>query len=171
MVSLISKIWFVINLKKVDILLDLIIISCVNIYYVYFRKKTITTDKVFYNKQKTVTYNADVWLKTEKYFTEVDTARAEGSKIQVQILDDLYLASAIWGDVGRRWTGIHAFSVYGLVKPKSGVNMDEMGWAMLVENFPKVKDVLEGKSVDLSACMRSADYEEYDTVQGSISIK
>ena len=49
----------------------------------YFRKKTITIDKVFYNKQKTVTYNADVWLKAEKYFTEVDTARAEGSKLQV----------------------------------------------------------------------------------------
>ena len=71
------------------------------------------------------------------------------------------MASAIWGDDGRRWTGIHAFSVYGLVKPKSGVNMDEMEWAMLVENFPKVKEVLKGKSVDLSACMRSADYEEY----------
>ena len=39
MVSLISKIWFIIILKKVDIL-DLIFISCVNIYYVYFRKKT-----------------------------------------------------------------------------------------------------------------------------------
>ena len=71
------------------------------------------------------------------------------------------MASAIWGDDGRRWTGKHAFSVYGLVKPKSGVNMDEMEWAMLVENFPKVKEVLKGKSVDLSACMRSADYEEY----------
>ena len=83
MVSLISKIWFIIIiLKKVDIL-DLIFISCVNIYYVYFRKKTITIDKVLYNKQKTVTYNADVWLKAEKYFTEVDTARAEGSKLQV----------------------------------------------------------------------------------------
>ena len=39
--------------------------------------------------------------------------------------------------------------------------MDEMEWAMLVENFTKVKEVLKGKSVDLSACMRSADYEEY----------
>ena len=36
-----------------------------------------------------------------------------------------------------------------------------MEWAMLVENFPKVKEVLKGKSVDLYACMRSADYEEH----------
>ena len=34
MVSLISNIWFIIILKKVDIL-DLIFISCVNIYYIY----------------------------------------------------------------------------------------------------------------------------------------
>ena len=33
--------------------------------------------------------------------------------------------------------------------------------AMLIENLSKVKEVLKGKSVDLSACMRSADYEEY----------
>ena len=57
--------------------------------------------------------------------------------------------------------GVYVFSVYGLKKPKLGVNMDEMEWAMLVENFTKVKEVLKGKSVDLSACMRSADYEEY----------
>ena len=68
--------------EKVDIL-DLIFILYVNIYYAYFRKKTITIDKVFYYKQKTVTYNADVWLIAEKYFTEVDTARAEGSKLQI----------------------------------------------------------------------------------------
>ena len=51
--------------------------------YILGRRALITIDKVFYNKQKTVTYNADVWLKAEKYFTEVDTARAEGSKLQV----------------------------------------------------------------------------------------
>ena len=70
-------------------------------YYVHFRKKTITIDKVFYNKQETVTYNADVWLNAEKHFTEFDAARAEGSKLQVRIIDDLYLASAHWGDDGR----------------------------------------------------------------------
>ena len=78
------------------------------------------------------------------------------------------MASAIWGDDGRRWTGIHVFSVYGLVKPKSGVNMDEMEWAMLVENFPKVKEVLKGKTVDLSACTRSADYEEYNKMYATL---
>ena len=89
----------------------------------------------------------DVWLKAEKYFTEVDTARAEGSKLQVGIIDDLYLAWAIWGDDGRRWTEIHAFNVYGFVKPKSGVNMDEMERAMLVENFPK-----DGGGVEREVC-------------------
>ena len=47
------------------------------------------------------------------------------------------------------------------MKPKSSVNMDEMEWAMLLENFPKVKDMLKGKSVDLSACTRTTDYEEH----------
>ena len=78
------------------------------------------------------------------------------------------MASAIRGDDGRRWTAIHTFDMYGLVRPKSSVNMDEMEWAMLVKNFPKVMEVLKGKSVDLCGCKRSVDYEEYIKMYGAL---
>ena len=52
------------------------------------------------------------------------------------------------------------FNLYGMVKPLTGVNLDEVEWSMLVENFPKVKELLKGKSVNLGKCKRSFDYEE-----------
>ena len=56
-----------------------------------------------------------------------------------------------------RHTGIHAFHIFGSVKPLSGVNLDETEWSMLVENFSKVKSVLNGEEVDLDNCHSKCD--------------
>ena len=107
-----------------------------------------------------MTYNADVWLQAEHHYPAVSGAREQGRDVRMNVVGDLYLASSIWGDNRRRYTGIHTFNLYGMVKPLTGVNLDEMEWSMLVENFPKVKELLKGKSMNLGECKRSFDYEE-----------
>ena len=107
-----------------------------------------------------MTYNADVWLQAERHFPAASGAHEQGRDVRMNVIGDLYLASSIWGDDRRRYMGIHAFNLYSMVKPLTGVNLDEMEWSMLVENFPKVKELLKGKSVNLGECKRSFYYEE-----------
>ena len=107
-----------------------------------------------------MTYNADVWLQVEHHFPAVSGAHKQIRDVRMNVIGDLYLVSSIWGNDGRRNKGIHVFNLYGIVKPLTGVNLDEMQWSMLVENFPKVKELLKGKSVNLGECKRSFDYEE-----------
>ena len=107
-----------------------------------------------------MTYNADVWLQTECHFPAVSGAHERGRDVRMNVVGDLYLASPVWGDDRRRYMGIHVFNLYGTVNPLTSVNLDEMEWSMLVENFPKVKELLKGKCMNLGECKRSFDYEE-----------
>lgn len=126
----------------------------------YFRKKTITIDKTFYNKRKTITYKADVWLRAEKYFSEVELARQKGSDAKLNITEDLYLVTNLWGEQQNRYTGIHAFHIFGSVKPLSGVNLTDNEWNTLVTNFSKIKEILNGETVDFSISKENHDSEE-----------
>ena len=117
----------------------------------------ITIDKQFFNKRKTVSQNANLWLKAEKHFTTIAAAMEKGTDVKINICGDYYLSSKIWGGDQMRYTGIHAFHIFGSVKPLSGVNLDESEWSMLVENFSKVKSVLDGELVDLDNCYRKCD--------------
>ena len=81
-------------------------------------------------------------------FPAVSCTCEQGRDVRMNVVEDLYLASSIWGDDRRRYTAIHVFNLYGMVKPLTSVNLDEMEWSTLVENFPKVKELLKGKKCE-----------------------
>ena len=95
---------------------------------------------------KTITYNADIWLKAEKYFSTIQQSKLNGSNVKIHVCGDMYLVSDMWGEYKKRYTGIHGFNMMGRVKPLSGVNMDDDEWNTLTFNFLCVKDALNGKT-------------------------
>ena len=105
----------------------------------------MTLDKQFFNKRKTVSYNANVWYKAEEYFSTIEQAKQKGTDIKVHLGGETYLISNIWGEYQRRYTGIHAFDEAGNIKTNSGVNLDDDEWGMLTCNFGKIKEACEGK--------------------------
>lgn len=105
----------------------------------------MTVEKQFFNKRKTVSYTADIWLKAEKYFKTVQQAKVKRSDIKIHVTGEMFLISNVWGEYKKRYTGIHGFDLMGSVKPLSGVNFDEDEWAMLTFNFTSVKDAIAGK--------------------------
>ena len=68
--------------------------------------------------------------------------------------------SNVWGEYQNRYTSIHAFHVLGSVKPYSGVNLDEVEWAMLVELFGKIKVAIKGENVILKGLKRPHDTDD-----------
>ena len=83
-----------------------------------------------------------------------------GCNVKFNVVGDFYLSTTLWGKQQARYTGIHAFHIFGSVKPLTGINLSDPEWDTLVENFSKVKDLLNGKQVNLSLCKRSFDSEE-----------
>ena len=94
---------------------------------------------------KTITYNAETWLKAEKFFKTIQHSKLKGSSVKFHISGEMFLVSDTWGEYKKRYTGIHAFNIMGGVKPVSGVNLDDDEWNMLTFNFVCVKDALNGK--------------------------
>ena len=111
----------------------------------FFRNKTLTIEKEFFNKRKIITYNADIWLKAEKFFKTVQQAKVKGNNIKIHVCGEMFLVSDLWGEYKKRYTGIHGFNLMGGVKPLSGINLDEDEWAMLTFNFTSMKEALGGK--------------------------
>ena len=101
-------------------------------------------EKQFFNKKKTITYTADIWLRAEQYFKTVQQARQAGTNVKLYIFGEMYICSDQWGEYLKRYTGIHAFNIMGGVKPLTGVNLDEDEWSMLTSNFESIKDFLGG---------------------------
>ena len=111
----------------------------------FCRNKTLTIEKQFFNKTKTITYNAEIWLKAEKFFKTIQHSKLNGSSVKFHVCGEMFLVSDTWGEYKKRYTGIHAFNIMGGVKPLSGVNLDDDEWNMLTFNFVCVKDALNGK--------------------------
>jgi len=105
----------------------------------------MTIEKAFFNKKRTITYTADLWLKAEKFFKTVQQAKAKGVDVKIQVLGEMFLISNVWGEYKKRYTGIHGFDLAGGVKPLTGVNLDEDEWEMLTFNFESVKEAIAGK--------------------------
>lgn len=101
-----------------------------------------------------------MWLEAQKYFDDVTLAKEGGNNVKINIVEDLYLASTLWGEEQKRYTGIHSFNPFGSVKPLSGINLTETEWDVLVENFQKIKDLLDGKNAKFGAYKRSHDADE-----------
>ena len=119
--------------------------------FLILSNKTITIKKTFFNqKRKVITYNADIWIRAEKYFPMVNEANLKGMDLKQGIIGDMCLSSNLWGEYQKRYTGIHAFNPMGRIKPLTSVNLDECEWCSLVQNFSVIKDCLNGKKVDLS---------------------
>ena len=97
-----------------------------------------------------MSYNSLIWRKAEQYFSAVTMASQKGTALKISVGGDYYLISNLWGEEQKRYTGIHAFTTTGSVKAMTGINLDEGEWRMLTEHFNKVKDVLDGKKVNLS---------------------
>ena len=83
--------------------------------------------------------------KSEQYFPAVTMALQKGTALKISVGGDYYLISNLWGEEQKRYTGMT-----GSVKAMNGINLDEDEWRMLTEYFSKVKDVLDGKTVNLS---------------------
>ena len=66
-------------------------------YFVFYSTQKITIGKQFFNKRKTVSQNASLWLKAEKHFPAVASAMEQGTDIKINIYGDYYLSSKIWG--------------------------------------------------------------------------
>ena len=111
----------------------------------FCRNKTLTIEKQFFNKTKTITYNAEIWLKAEKFFKTIHHSKLNGSDVKFHVCGEMFLVSDTWGEYKKRYTGIHAFNIMGGVKPLSGVDLDDDEWNMLTFNFVCVKDALNGK--------------------------
>ena len=111
----------------------------------FCRNKTLTIEKQFFNQMKTITYNAETWLKVKKFFNTIQQSKLMGSSVKFHIGREMFLVSNMWGEYKKRYTGIHAFNIIGGIKPVSGVNLDDDEWNMLTFNFLCVKDALNGK--------------------------
>ena len=95
-------------------------------------------------------YNSLIWRKAEQYFPAVTMALQKGTALKISVGGDYYLISNLWGEEQKRYTGIHAFTMTGSMKAMTGINLDKGEWRMLTEYFSKLKDVLDGKKVNLS---------------------
>ena len=133
------------SVKNVKILLFLKSVEQRYIYFLFFRNKTLTIEKEFFNKWKIITYNADIWLKAEKFFKTVQQAKVKGNNIKIHVCGEMFLVSDLWGEYKKWYMGIHGFNLMGGVKPLSGINLDEDEWVMLTFNFLSVKEALGGK--------------------------
>ena len=98
-----------------------------------------------------MSYNSLIWRKAEQYFPAVTMASQKGTTLKISVGGNYYLISNLWGEEQKRYTRIHAFTMTGSVKAMTGINLDEGEWRMLTKYFSKVKDVLDGKKVNLSA--------------------
>ena len=96
-------------------------------------------------RQKTIIYNADIWLKAEKYFSAIQHSKLSSSSVKFHLGGEMFPVSDTWGEYKKRYTGIHGFNVMGGVKPLPGVNLDDDEWNMLTFNFVCIKDALNGK--------------------------
>ena len=94
---------------------------------------------------KTITYNADTWLKAEKYFSTIQHSKLNGSSVKFHVGGEMFLVSNTQCEYKKRYTDVHGFNVMGGVKPLSGVNLDDDEWNMLTFNFVCIKDALNGK--------------------------
>ena len=74
-------------------------------------------EKQFFNKTKTITYNAETWLKAEKYFSTIQHSKLNGSSVKFHVGGEMFLVSDTWGEYKKRYTGIHGLNVMGGVKP------------------------------------------------------
>ena len=102
-------------------------------------------EKLFFKKTKTITYNAETWLKAEKYFSTIQHLKLNSSSVKFHVGIEMFLVSNTWGEYKKRYTGIHGFNMMGGVKPLSGVNLDDDEWNMLTFNFVCIKDALNSK--------------------------
>lgn len=67
--------------------------------------------------------------------------------------------SNIWGGLQKRYTGIHCVDLDGRVMPMTGVNLEDHEWDVLVENFSKIKDQMNGKNVEFGGVKRTHDFD------------
>lgn len=125
-----------------------------------YREQTITFNKQFFNKKKSVTYSAEVWRKAEKYFPAVEQAKRGQADVKLNLFGEVYLDSKLWGENRLRYTGVHTFTPTGQIVANSGVNLSESEWDALVENFHLLKEMLAGKSVNVAAFKRPHDFNE-----------
>ena len=111
-------------------------------YYIFlfYREKTVTIEKQFFTKRKTVSYSFDIWLKAENYFKPVDQAKSKGSAVKIHLGGEMFLMSNIWGEYQKRYTGIHGFDLGGFIITNTGVNLDDDEWCMLTFNFSSIKE-------------------------------
>ena len=81
----------------------------------FCRNKTLTIEKQFFNKTKTITYNAEIWLKAKKFFKTIQHSKLNGSSVKFHVCGDMFLVSDTWGEYKKGYTGIHAFNIMGRV--------------------------------------------------------
>ena len=62
-------------------------------YILHFRNKTFIIEKQFFNKKKTITYTAHLWLRTEKYLKTIQQARQSGTNVKLHIIGEMYVCS------------------------------------------------------------------------------
>ena len=106
---------------------------------------TLTIEKQFFSKKKTVSYSFDIWRKAENYFKMLEQVKLKGSEVKIHLCGEMFLVSSIWGEYQKRYTGIQGFDLAGNVIRNSGVNMDDDEWGMLSYNFDSIKEAFAGK--------------------------
>ena len=106
---------------------------------------TLTIEKQFFTKKKTVSYSFDIWRKAENYFKMLEQVKLKGSEVKIHLCGEMFLVSSIWGEYQKRYTGIQGFDLAGNVIRNSGVNMDDDEWGMLSYNFDSIKEAFAGK--------------------------
>ena len=47
---------------------------------------------------KTITYNAETWLKAEKYFSTIQLSKLNGSSVKFHVGGEMFLVSDTWGE-------------------------------------------------------------------------
>ena len=70
----------------------------------FCRNKTLMIEKQFFNKMKTINYNAETWLKAEKFFKTIQQSKLKGSSVKFHISGEMFLVSNTRGVNTRRGT-------------------------------------------------------------------
>ena len=112
--------------------------------------------------KKKVRYPAKTWLAVEKFFKVVSGAQERGTNVKLNVDGDMFLISNVWAYNKLRYTGIHQVNGLNYVASNSGVNLDDDEWAVLLDNFEAIKDLLRGKKAELRGVKRKL--EESDTI-------
>ena len=112
--------------------------------------------------KKKVRYPAKTWLAAEKFFKVVSGAQERGTNVKLNVDGDMFLISNVWAYNKLRYTGIHQVNGLNYVASNSGVNLDDDEWAVLLDNFGAIKDLLRGKKAELRGVKRK--FEESDTI-------